>query len=260
MDKKLDAKRCYETLGLQLDASQEQIKSAWRQLVIQWHPDKVAHNQKLQSIAQEEMKTINLAYDFLKSYQPVPLSTAPSAEAQGQVHKQEREAEEARRKEQEEKRQRERKWQEREAEQLRMRQEAETTYQREQIAIAQEEARKKEESAKLLRAQEAGRSALPLNKYEAVFIIPANITDAEIHLTISKYRQVVERNHGEIEKIDVWELRKLTYEIKGHKEGIYVIMVFSGSELTEAVLREAFQIGEDHIRFMVIPHEGGSVL
>jgi len=53
--------RCYEILGLQPGASLEQVKQAYRDLAMVWHPDRFSHNPRLQEKAQEELKkTIGL--------------------------------------------------------------------------------------------------------------------------------------------------------------------------------------------------------
>lgn len=59
--------QCYEILGLQAGASLEQVKQAYRDLAMVWHPDRFSHNFCLQEKAQEELKKINEAYEELNS-------------------------------------------------------------------------------------------------------------------------------------------------------------------------------------------------
>jgi len=58
----------YEMLGLKLNASMEEIREAYRDLVNVWHPDRFSHNPRLQKKAQEKLKDINEAYERLESY------------------------------------------------------------------------------------------------------------------------------------------------------------------------------------------------
>lgn len=58
----------YETLGLKPNASMEEIKEAYRDLVNVWHPDRFSHNPRLQKKAQEKLKDINQAYERLESH------------------------------------------------------------------------------------------------------------------------------------------------------------------------------------------------
>ena len=54
------------TLGLSEGCSPQQLKQAYRTLVTQYHPDKVQHlGPKLREVAEQEMKRINEAYNFL---------------------------------------------------------------------------------------------------------------------------------------------------------------------------------------------------
>ena len=53
-------------LGLEKNATKEEIKKAYRKLSMQYHPDKVGHlGQEFQKVAEEKMKEINIAYDYL---------------------------------------------------------------------------------------------------------------------------------------------------------------------------------------------------
>lgn len=54
----------YEVLGVKEGASQAEIKSAYRKLVKQYHPDQYADN-PLKDLAQEKLAEINEAYDML---------------------------------------------------------------------------------------------------------------------------------------------------------------------------------------------------
>ena len=56
----------YEILGVKPGASQEEIKSAYRKLVKQYHPDQYENN-PLKDLAQEKLAEINKAYDMLKN-------------------------------------------------------------------------------------------------------------------------------------------------------------------------------------------------
>ena len=54
-------------LGLDRDASFEEIKKAYRQLSMQYHPDKVGHlGEEFRRVAEEKMKEINVAYSYFE--------------------------------------------------------------------------------------------------------------------------------------------------------------------------------------------------
>lgn len=55
----------YETLGVSEDAGADEIKRAYRQLAMQWHPDKNPGN----DAANEKFKSINEAYEILGNEQ-----------------------------------------------------------------------------------------------------------------------------------------------------------------------------------------------
>ncbi|HHU12595.1 MAG TPA: J domain-containing protein [Clostridiaceae bacterium] len=54
----------YEVLGVRRGASEEEIKTAYRELVKKYHPDNY-QNHPLGDLAQEKIKEINWAYDQL---------------------------------------------------------------------------------------------------------------------------------------------------------------------------------------------------
>jgi DnaJ like chaperone protein len=68
-DKKHKDERYFETiLGLRPEKTPDDIKNRYRELVMQYHPDRVAHlGPKLREVAEQQMKEINEAYNFFKS-------------------------------------------------------------------------------------------------------------------------------------------------------------------------------------------------
>ncbi len=62
------AEKHYRTLGIEPGASLKEIKEAYRDLASVWHPDRFANNPRLQEKAQETLKEINAAYEYLRTY------------------------------------------------------------------------------------------------------------------------------------------------------------------------------------------------
>ena len=54
-------------LDLEMDATEAQIRNAYRLLVKVWHPDRFQTDQKLKEAAETKVKEVNSAYDFLTS-------------------------------------------------------------------------------------------------------------------------------------------------------------------------------------------------
>ena len=60
-----DINRFYEILEIEAGASLAEIKHAYRDLAFVWHPDRFAHNPRLQEKAQQRLTEINQAYEQL---------------------------------------------------------------------------------------------------------------------------------------------------------------------------------------------------
>ncbi|MCU0665297.1 MAG: response regulator [Myxococcota bacterium] len=62
---KLSTDECLKILGLTRDATPEDYRRAYKDLAEVWHPDRLAHNERLQLMATEQIKQINEAYAYL---------------------------------------------------------------------------------------------------------------------------------------------------------------------------------------------------
>ncbi len=54
-------------LGLEADATENEIRSAYRTLVKVWHPDRLESDGKLKGAAEQKLKDVNSAFEFLTS-------------------------------------------------------------------------------------------------------------------------------------------------------------------------------------------------
>jgi len=66
----MDLGECQRILGVAPNASAQQIRQAYQDLVRVWHPDRFHSDSRLQQIAQERLREINDAYTCLKNYSP----------------------------------------------------------------------------------------------------------------------------------------------------------------------------------------------
>lgn len=58
----------YKVLEIKTNASEQEVKQAYRDLVKVWHPDRFTHDIKLQKKAEEKLKEINEAYQRIIDY------------------------------------------------------------------------------------------------------------------------------------------------------------------------------------------------
>lgn len=62
-----DLDSAYQTLGVNSNATEEELKKAYRKMAIENHPDKVGHlGDDIRKAAEEKFTTINLAYEKIK--------------------------------------------------------------------------------------------------------------------------------------------------------------------------------------------------
>ena len=62
---------CYRVLDVDPRATDEEVKTAWRDLAKAWHPDRFGHDPDMQSRAEEKLKSINEAYERIRDHRDV---------------------------------------------------------------------------------------------------------------------------------------------------------------------------------------------
>lgn len=89
-------------------------------------------------------------------------------------------------------------------------------------------------------------------KYELVYIVSPEATDAQIADLHTQVEQIAQRLGGTIDKTDNWGRRKLAYEIGPHKEGTYVLeTIDGGGELMKEIDRR-LKVSDLVIRHLIV--------
>ena len=65
----------YRELNLEPTATRAEIDRAYKDLVKVWHPDRFTHNPSLRAKAEQKLKRINIAYQFILERSTVPSAT-----------------------------------------------------------------------------------------------------------------------------------------------------------------------------------------
>src|SRR5690349_2315997 len=87
-------------------------------------------------------------------------------------------------------------------------------------------------------------------QYEAMFLFgAAAASDAE--KAIQTARGIIERHNGAVLVAKRWDERKLAYEIRGQKRGLYVITYFTAPGDAVSAIERDVNLSEDVLRVMV---------
>jgi small subunit ribosomal protein S6 len=91
-----------------------------------------------------------------------------------------------------------------------------------------------------------------MRQYEVVYIIDPQLEEDQQNALVERFQTLIRDNGGEIQLVDRWERRRMAYEIKGRREGYYVVMNFQGTQATEAELTRVFGITDGVLRSMIV--------
>jgi small subunit ribosomal protein S6 len=92
------------------------------------------------------------------------------------------------------------------------------------------------------------------NKYEGMFLLGAAAT-ADVEKSTTMVRGIIERHGGKLLVLKKWDERKLTYEIKGQKRGLYIISYFTAPGAAVASIERDVNLSEDVLRVLITDAE-----
>jgi small subunit ribosomal protein S6 len=91
-----------------------------------------------------------------------------------------------------------------------------------------------------------------LRAYEVMVILDPSLEERTIEPSLDKYLNVIRKDGGSVDKVDVWGRRRMAYEIKKNPEGIYAVISLTATPATVKEFDRQLTLNESILRTKVI--------
>lgn len=98
-----------------------------------------------------------------------------------------------------------------------------------------------------------------MREYETIFVLEPSYDEAALEQEIEKIKEIVSQDGGEVTAVEKWGRRKLAYEIRKKKEGIYTLIRFKALTSVLAPLNRRYHLNENLLRHMTVLYEAPPV-
>jgi small subunit ribosomal protein S6 len=95
-----------------------------------------------------------------------------------------------------------------------------------------------------------------MRAYEVMVILDPSLEERTIEPSLDKYLNVIRKDGGSVENVDVWGRRRLAYEVKKNAEGIYAIITLSAEPATVKEFDRQLTLNESVLRTKVLRSDG----
>ena len=90
-----------------------------------------------------------------------------------------------------------------------------------------------------------------MRAYEVMVILEPSLEERTIEPSLDKYLNVIRKDGGNIESVDVWGRRRLAYEIAKNAEGIYAVISLAAEPATVKEFDRQLNLNESVLRTKV---------
>ena len=91
-----------------------------------------------------------------------------------------------------------------------------------------------------------------MRAYEVMVILEPSLEERTIEPSLDKYLNVIRKDGGSIESLDVWGRRRMAYEIKKNAEGIYAVVKLTAEPATVKEFDRQLTLNESILRTKVM--------
>ncbi len=91
-----------------------------------------------------------------------------------------------------------------------------------------------------------------MRAYEVMVILDPSLEERTVEPSLDKYLNVVRKDGGSVESVDVWGRRRLAYEINKQAEGIYAVVSLTAEPATVKELDRQLGLNESILRTKVL--------
>jgi small subunit ribosomal protein S6 len=98
-----------------------------------------------------------------------------------------------------------------------------------------------------------------VHDYELMVILDPETDERTVAPSLEAFLEVIRKDGGTIENLDIWGKRRLAYEIKKKSEGIYAVVNFTASSEATAELDRQLRLSEAVMRTKVLRQDEAAV-
>jgi len=91
-----------------------------------------------------------------------------------------------------------------------------------------------------------------LRAYEVMVILDPSLEERTVGPSLDKYLNVIRKDGGSVESVDIWGRRRMAYEIKKNQEGIYAVVNLTAEPDSVQELDGQLTLNESILRTKVI--------
>ncbi|WP_341524612.1 30S ribosomal protein S6 [Nostoc sp. UHCC 0302] len=91
--------------------------------------------------------------------------------------------------------------------------------------------------------------------YETMYILRPDLGDEQVEQAVTKYQNLLREQGAEDIQIQNRGKRRLAYEIKKHRDGIYIQLNYTAPATAIAPFERAMRLSEEVIRYLTIKQE-----
>ena len=91
-----------------------------------------------------------------------------------------------------------------------------------------------------------------MRAYEVMVILDPSLEERTVGPSLDKYLNVIRKDGGTVESVDIWGRRRMAYEIKKNQEGIYAVVTLNAEPDTVKELDRQLTLNESILRTKVI--------
>ncbi len=94
-----------------------------------------------------------------------------------------------------------------------------------------------------------------MREYESIFVLDPAVDDAQVDVELEKLNEIIGGRDGEIFEVQKWGRRKLAYEIRKKREGIYTLVRFRGDGEILGEVDRRYRMNESLLRHLTVQYE-----
>ncbi|QBR92923.1 30S ribosomal protein S6 [Nocardioides euryhalodurans] len=91
-----------------------------------------------------------------------------------------------------------------------------------------------------------------MRAYEVMVILDPSLEERTVEPSLDKYLNVIRKDGGSVDNVDVWGRRRLAYEINKNAEGIYAVIQLNAEPATVKEFNRQLGLNEAVLRTKVL--------